>query len=273
MTFLLILVACFGTQTLALHSVGGKTNKSESNFFSSVARIQTGVRNQPEIMLLGSSMTGRLPDRTIGFDGVTNLGCDGGSAVDTLRAMDQGVLPIAPVMIIEANTLYRALDGQTSEISKAIRSPWFKMGTHVPQLGATARPAAFAYSKLLAAKIGPIEGAEGPLLPISNVPVIQTSASELPVEADALVREIESIVNRLQTRGVQLILVMIPPAAEADSLETRIPTEVSYRAQIPLLDLTASLPRDAVRLTDGVHMDPPSAAAALRSILSALRTK
>ena len=260
-------------QSLALRAVGGKTNKSESNFFSSVARIQTGIRDQPEIMLLGSSITGRLPDRNQGFAGVANLGCDGSSAVDTLRAMDVGILPIAPVLIIEGNTLYRAVGGQVSEISKAIRSPWFKMGIRIPQLGATARPSAFAYSKLLARKIGSMQGPNGPMLPISNITIIPAPDSGLPADADALVREVESICKRLQARGVRLMLVMLPPGAATDSLNRRIPYEVSCRSRIPLLDLNAGLPPDAVRYTDGVHMDPTSAAAALRSILAALNAK
>jgi hypothetical protein len=270
---LLTLAGCFGIQSLALHSVGGKTNKSESNFFSSVARIQTGIRDQPEIMLLGSSMTGRLPDRNQDFTGVANLGCDGSSALDTLRAMDAGSLPIAPVLVIEGNTLHRALAAQVTEITKAIHSPWFKIGTRISQLGATARPSAFAYSKLLARKIGNMEGPNGPMLPVSSIASIQVPDSSLPADADVLVREVDSIFKRLQARDVRLMLVMLPPGAATDSLNRRIPYEISSRSLIPLLDLNAGLPANAVRYTDGVHMDPTSAAAALRSILAALKTK
>lgn len=140
---------CFWAQSILLNAHDGRTNKSESNFFSSVARIQTGIQDQPKIMLLGSSMTGRLPDRTRGFPGVSNLGCDGASAVDTLRAMDEGLLPTAPQLIIEGNTLSRGTSQESSEISRAINSPWFKAGLIFRNLGATARPAAFAYSFLM----------------------------------------------------------------------------------------------------------------------------
>jgi hypothetical protein len=61
--FVLMLATCFGGQWYALRMSGGRTVKSEPNYFSSLARIQSGVRESPRIMLLGLSMTGRLADR------------------------------------------------------------------------------------------------------------------------------------------------------------------------------------------------------------------
>jgi hypothetical protein len=266
----LVLAACFGLQSLALGLIGGRTTKSESNFFSSLARIQTGVRDEPRIMLLGSSLTGRFPDRTSGFSGVANLGCDGGNALDTLRAMDAGILPAAPIIVIEGNTLYRSVDGLESETSKALRSPWFRIGNLVPAFGATARPSAFAYSKLLAGKIGTAEGPAGPSLPVDEKPLIRQNQQPLPADAKAVLEETSAIIDRLRQRGIRLMLVILPPGGVHDSLNMRIPASLSGHAGVPLLDLASSLPEGAVRYTDGVHMDAPSAAAALRSILRAL---
>jgi hypothetical protein len=270
LTLALTLAACFTVQSLALHSVGGKTNKSESNYFSSIARIQTGIRNHPKIMLLGSSLTGRFPDRTTGFTGVSNLGCDGGNAVDTLRAIDQGLLPCAPVLVIEGNTLYRSTSGQMSETAKAIRAPWFRAGIMVPQLGATARPAAFAYSKLLARKIGRAEGPVGPMLGEGNVAAARSRNASLPACAESLVCEIDAIIQRQRSKGVRLLIVILPPGAAENSLNIQIPKALSAKSGVPLLDLTSDLPVGAVLYTDGVHMAPASAAAALRTILAAL---
>ena len=267
---LLSLTFCFAAQSLALRAVGGKTNKSESNFFSSIARIQTGVRDQPEIMLLGSSMTGRFPDRTVGFKGIANLGCDGGNALDTLRAMDQGILPTAPVLVIEGNTFYRSLGGQVSETSRAIHSAWFRIGTRFPSFGATARPAAFAYSKLLAGKIGQAEGPQGPILQVPAEAAIPVTEHPLPANAEALASETVGILDRLRQKNIRLMMVILPPGAAEDSLNIRIPKALSAQSGVPLLDLTAGLTADAVHYTDGVHMAPASAAAALRTILSAL---
>jgi len=267
LTLTLTLAACFGLQSFALHRSGGKTNKSESNFFSSLARIQTGIRSQPEVMLLGSSITGRLPDRSSGFAGVANLGCDGSSAADTLEAMDAGRLPIAPKLIIEGNTLYRSASGATSEIGRAIASPWFQVGNQIPNLGATARPAAFAYSRLLAGKIGLSPGPVGEALPCRSLPHVAVEAQDLPAAADPWVSKLAALLKRLEARGCQCLLVIIPPGANGNSLNIRIPRELSRRSQVPLLDLTDGLPPGAVLLTDGVHLAPQSAAETLRAIL------
>ena len=83
----LSLAACFGLQSLALHLVGGRTAKSESNFFSSIARIQTGAAEPvAEVFLVGSSLTGRFPSRSAEFPDVANLGCDGENAAVVMRA-------------------------------------------------------------------------------------------------------------------------------------------------------------------------------------------
>lgn len=269
-TLILTLAACFGIQSIALRSVGGRTMKSESNFFSSIARIQTGIRDNPKTMLLGSSMTGRLPDRNAGFTGVSGLGCDGGSAADALRAIDQGLLPKAQTLIIEGNTLLRARGGIESEIARAIRSPWFQVGRHYQLLGATARPSAFAYSKLLAKKIGFADGPNGPLLPVSTSAKIWQIADDLPADANQLVDELTAIIQRLKQQNTQVMIVILPPGADPDSLNLRIPHQLSRRASVPLLDLTKNLPQGAVQLTDSSHMAPASAAAALRTILAAL---
>jgi hypothetical protein len=52
-----------------------------------------------------------------------------------------------------------------------------------------------------------------------------------------------------------------------------MPYELARVAGIPLLDLSKDLPPGSVRYTDGIHMAPASAAAALRSILAALENR
>jgi hypothetical protein len=158
MAYLAILAACFGAQTLALRLFGGKTVKSESNYFSSIARIQNGDREEARVLMLGSSMIARLADRTQPIPGVANLGCDGGSAVITLRAIARGELKAAPLIVVEANSLSFELEHRGKEIAESIGSDWFKLGTKVPNLSATARPTAFVYSKLLARNNVPATG-------------------------------------------------------------------------------------------------------------------
>ena len=272
LTLTFALAACFGLQTLALHLVGGRTTKSESNFFSSIARIQTGAAEPvAKVFLAGSSRIGRLPDRNLGYSGVANLGCDAGTALVALRAIDSGLLPLPPMLVIEGNTLLHGLGLSGKEISSFLDSPWFGVGRRVPNLGATARPSAFAYSILLERKVGRADEGERLPLPVPALAMIPPPGLEpLPEKAASVVAELAAITARFKERGCRMLIVQLPPGAEADSMNTRIPYEFSQASGIPLLDLSKDLPQGAVRYTDGIHMAPASAAAALRSILMAL---
>jgi hypothetical protein len=256
-----IFAACLGAQTLALRLSGGKTLKSESNYFSSIARIQTESQSSPKIMLLGSSMTGRLGDRAQRFDGVANLGCDGGSAIVTLRAMDHGTLPTAPLLVIEANSLAFELEGRGKEIGAAIDSHWFEVGIKTPNLGATARPTAFAYSWLMARKLGSDPNASQALMPISTRPSVldPATAPALDEKATALVGEVTAILGRLREKGCDFLIVTLPPASPADSLQSKIPRAIAAKSGIRWWDLTEGLPEGTVTFSDGLHLDAPSA--------------
>lgn len=258
---IVIFAACLGAQTLALRLSGGKTLKSESNYFSSVARIQTETQGGPKIMMLGSSMTGRLGDRAQRFDGVANLGCDGGSAIVTLRAMDHGLLPTAPLMIIEANSLSFELEHRGKEIGEAIDSHWFQVGISTPNLGATARPTAFAYSWLMARKLGSDPNASQDLLPIQTKPsVLDPSAvPELDEKSTMLVDEVTAMLDRLRKKGCDFLIVTLPPASPAGSLQAKIPQAIAAKSGIRWWDLTEGLPEGTVAFSDGLHLDGPSA--------------
>lgn len=267
--FIAMLAACFGLQSLALRLSGGHTVKSESNYFSSIARIQTESRGSPRVMLLGSSMTGRLADRARRIPGVANLGCDGGSAVVTLRAMDRGLLPAAPVLIVEANSLTYELEGRGKEISQAIDSAWFQLGTRFPNVGATARPTAFAYSRLMAWKEGAAAvSSDG--LPISTQPTV-LDPSQAPVldgVAAVLVDELAGIIHRLETKGSRVFLIMIPPGPEsATDLQATLPRALACKSGVSWWDLNEGMPPDAVGFTDGVHLDAPGAAKVLATLV------
>lgn len=269
LTLTLTLAACFALQSLALRASGGRTVKSESNFFSSVARIQTGLRGEPETLLLGSSITGRLPDRSGGFAGVANMGIDGGSAADTLRAIDRGIMACPPRMVVEGNTLYRAVGHPPGEVAVAMESGWFKIGRDIPNLGATARPSAFFYSWLMERKHGGPAAGDREGLPLATRPRVPEPA-EAPVldeAADGLVTELSGILERLKERGCRITLVFMPPGAAADSLNRRIPLAIACRAGVMWWDLNEELPEGSVRFTDGVHMSPSSASATMTTLL------
>lgn len=267
----LTLAALFGLQSFALKQSGGRTAKSESNFFSSVGRIQAGAADGVKLMVLGSSITGRLPDRAQGVEGTANMGCDGGSAVDALRAMDAGILPVAPRLVIEANTLHLALEKKPSEIGSAMKRPWFKAGLQVPNLAAYARPSAFLYSKLLERRIGGFDLKPGEDLGESGKPLAVPSgqAVSLTPEEESLVAEIHGILDRLSRRGTRAMIVWLPPTRPSTSLPPPWILELARRSGIPYWDLSQQIQPGTVTLTDGVHMAAPSAARTMASLVKA----
>jgi len=271
--FILALSICFSFQSLALHLSGGRTAKSESNFFSSIGRIQAGAQGKPEAMLLGSSVTGRLPDRAQGYEGWANMGCDGGSAVDALRAMDEGILPSAPMLVIEANTLQLALKKEPTEIGQAMRAPWFKVGLHLPALSAYARPAAFFYSKLLARRIGDFSAAGSEAdLGVASRPREVTTAPQVALthREEELIAEVAAIIQRLKAKGSRAFLVWLPPARGDQSAPPPWILELARRSGSPYWDLGQEAAPGTVTLTDGVHMAAPSAARTMVSLMKRL---
>ena len=265
------LALCFLTQTLGLQAVGGETAKSESNYFSTIARIQTGSTRSPKAILLGSSLTGRMADRAARVDGIVNLGCDGGSAAVTLRAIDRGLIDAAPVVVIEVNTLAYDLDGRGSQISEAISGPWFQVGRQHRNLGATSRPTAFAYSWLISKKEGPPAPIERSL-PIQSRPALYPgpgSEGLTPMEA-GYVDELVDIIDRLQGRGCRVVLVMLPPGEVEGSAELRVARALGERSNAEWWDLTRGLPEDTVLFTDGRHMEAESAAMTMGTLQKGL---
>lgn len=270
----LTLGLCFAAQFLALRAVGGRTTKSESNYFSSLGRIQAGTVGKADVMLLGSSITGRLPDRSQGFNGFANMGCDGGSAVDALRAMDQDFLPVAPVLVIEANTVHLAMQRKPSEVGAAMERPWFQAGMRVPAISAYARPSAFAYSKLLARKTGDFGGpAADEDLQVTSRPAPLSFSNSAPLAADerALIDELLPILHRLQQRGCRTVFAWLPPGRQRGSaLPPWLATLVS-ESDSDWWDLGTEVDPSLIVLTDHVHMAAPSAGRTVRTLIKGLR--
>jgi hypothetical protein len=274
-TLSICLSLCFVAQAFALRAVGGRTAKSESNFFSSLGRIQAGAYGKADAMLLGSSITGRLPDRAQGYAGWSNMGCDGGSAVDALRAMDAGILPTASLLVIEANTLQLALDEKPTEIGQSMRGIWFATGMKYPLLSAYARPSAFLYSKLLERKTGSFKIPAGEDLAASGHPEIITAmpAVQLTRRESELIQEMCDILERLRKKGSKAVIVWLPPARGDDAPPPPWILELARQCDIPYWDLGQQAADGSVILTDSVHMAAPSAARTIRTLQKVLTTR
>lgn len=265
------LAACFALQALALRAAGGSTRKGESNYFSSVARIQEATRGEPRVMLLGSSRTGRLPGRTRGAEGVANLGCDGASAVVALRAIARGELDPAPVLLIEGNTLYKAATEPDPGLAEAIASPWFGIGCRVPMLGATARPSSLIYNFLLERKHGSSPMPRTLPAPLTRPIRIDPRASvPLGDREEDLVEELAGIVGKLRDSGVRILIHDLPPQAPGDSPNVRVSRELARRTGVPWWDLSGAVPEGSWHYTDGIHLDPASASWVLSLLLQSM---
>ncbi len=261
LTLICTLAACFGMQALALRSSGGRTLKSESNFFSSVGRIQAGAHAKQEIMILGSSITGRLPDVAQGFSGISNMGCDGGNGIDSLRAIDKGKLPSAPWIFIEANTLQLSLNSKPTEISRTMEGGWFQHGIEHPSISAYARPAAFLYSKLLSKKIGTYTSTDanrGFGFTTLPSPAVAPKNPDLTPTQQALIAEVSKIISRLRNKGSEVIFIWLPPARGDDNPLSWI-LAMAASSKSYWWDLGQSVPNEEIKLTDSVHMDATSA--------------
>ena len=269
---MLTLAACFGAQALALRAVGGRTAKSESNYYSSLGRIQAATVSPAEVMLLGGSITGRLPDRIHGYRGVANMGCDGGHAVDTLRAMDQGLLPTAPVLVIECNSLYRALEPKPSEVGLAMNRAWFGAGMRVPSISAYARPSAFFYSLLLARRMGDFGEPDPDGLRATGMPVrLEGPAPTVEDPAErALATELQALLMRLHGKGCRTIFVWYPPGRLGGFEPPSWIFSTIAGSHSEWWDLGVQAQPDLVVLTDGAHMAAPSAARTLVSLLKGI---
>lgn len=269
---ILTLAACFGVQALALQMSGGRTLKSESNFFSSVGRIQAGAHAQQDIMVLGSSITGRLPDVAQGFSGISNMGCDGGNGIDSLRAIDKGILPSAPWIFVEANTLQLSLNPKPTEISRTMEGRWFQYGIEHPSISAYARPAAFFYSKLLSKKIGTYDSTDADRgFGFTTLPSLAVAPQnpDLTTTQQALIAEVSQIISRLRNKGSEVIFVWLPPARKDDHQLNWI-LAMAAASKSYWWDLGQSVPKEEIKLTDGVHMDATSATRTTGELLNAV---
>jgi hypothetical protein len=273
LTISITLAACFSMQAVALRAVGGRTSKSESNFFSSLGRIQAGTRGNAEVMVLGSSVTGRLPDRLHGFAGVANMGCDGGNAMDVIRAMDKGILPSAKCIVIEANTLHYALDEKPTEISQAMQRAWFRVGMRWPCVAAYARPAAFFYSPLLARRSGDFwQLPSGTDLGVTSRPcqVTHIPTEVLTPRQLALIHEFSEIIGRLHAKGARTLLVWMPPTRSDAVPPPAWILELARHSGLAWWDLGQEAAPGTVVLTDGVHMNSASAARTMVSLMKGI---
>jgi hypothetical protein len=267
------LCVCLGLQALCLFGLDGGTGKTESNYFSTLSRFQAAARPPAEIALAGSSITGRLPGREAGNERIANLGSDGGPALDGIRMLVEGNIALPRWLVIEMNTIYGGVGFGDSLISRSARGPWFVVGTRVPLLGASARPTGMLYAQLLRRP----KVLEGKAFSVQSkvFPVTDTSSVYEMSEAEKIrMQEYAADIKLLRQRGVKILLVNYPAGHMSDHERTLMQVSMehfSQNFQVEYLDLANQIPPQSLHFTDGVHLDPTSAARILATIESYCR--
>ena len=81
------------------------------------------------------------------------------------------------------------------------------------------------------------------------------SLPDLDAPSTALIAEVSGILSRLQAKGSEILIVMLPPG----SVDSSIPRAIAAKSRVRWWDLTKGLPPGSVGFSDGLHLDAPSA--------------
>ena len=236
--------------------------KGESNYFSTLARLQTAARvENPQIAFVGSSLTGRFPMECLGKKGI-NLGCDGGSSLDSLLLLSSGSFKVPPHVVIEANVL----ESESTSLSGIAEGGWFKLGLELPVFSAAYRPSSLFY-RCLRQSVSNLDNGvneravqwaafrERPQVPVSKYEIKDASLSEYA--------RISGLVVALKKTGCRVIVVWIPNGRGRGRLlqeQVLRAEQMAADCDVPFFDLRELDELKLVDYTDEVHLDESSAA-------------
>lgn len=266
------MILCFCIQGVAYVLLHWGTGKTESNYFSTISRFQGAVAPGAEIAVAGSSITGRLPGREAGNVVVANLGSDGGSPLDGMSLMTEGIVSRPEWLVVETNTLFNGAGYAEMPAVTGARDPWFAVGGHLPLLGASARPSGMIYARILARSWkGP-----GEPFPLGKSPDIVNDARSFdftPTEQERLEVLVRKLAE-LRRSGVKILLAKYPAGEMKPRDQERMVAtiaRISSELRLPYIDLAEQIPRDSLEFTDSVHLGPTSASRLLDTLLAVCR--
>ena len=81
------------------------------------------------------------------------------------------------------------------------------------------------------------------------------SLPDLDAPSTALIAEVSGSLSRLQAKGSEILIVMLPPG----SVDSSIPRAIAAKSRVRWWDLTKGLPPGSVGFSDVLHLDAPSA--------------
>lgn len=272
LALLLSLAGCFGVQALAFYGFNLATGKTESNYYSTLSRFQGAIAPGAEIALSGSSISGRLPGREFGNPDVANLGSDGGSPLDGLTLLSEGVVGRPKWLVVEINTAFNSLGFADTPAVEGSRGPGFKIGGKVPLLGASSRPTGMLYGYLLGRRwkgaVEPFALKEVPS-PLPPPPLDESQLSVLQKERIQLLTE---GILKARREGVRVLLARYPAGPmkqrQIDEIQT-VAARIHEATGVPFLDLESQIPRAQLTFTDSVHLGPESATRILATLRNA----
>lgn len=251
---------CALIQTAFLRYNKGKSAKGESNYFSSLARVQNAAMAPARIALVGSSITARLPDRSQNFDDVVNLGIDGGCALDGLQLLCDQVVVVTDVVVVEVNTLAVGLHSSSVSVSDQDFGKWFVWGAKFPLLSYQARPSSQSYmfaKNVLSHDSAPI--AESWEIILKPEEFNQKNLLSLENLESTRVDQLCHWIEILQQRGLKVVMLQYPPASGQLSKEFVMAENIARRCSVPLYDLGKLQEELNISFTDSVHMTSASA--------------
>jgi hypothetical protein len=230
----------------------------------------------PDVVLVGSSLTYRLKESYFATPKLRNLSIAGGSSVTGLAIVArQERLP--KIVLVETNVLSRPLDlslveryarkgGSESLMFRPVRAAVaaIELWTHAPPGPAQA---AIARDQLLRQPPDNFDNSA------YVARVVREQSAEGPTEAVRdNVKRIAELIGAIEQRGSRVLLLEIPyPPQVRQAPATRITDELTHRAfPNPARWLRITLPENELRWPDGGHLDERSALLAARAIDAAI---
>jgi len=250
---------------LIINDLGLRARISESNLQTNLIRLHHYLTssNQPKIVLVGSSMGGRLDSKYFSKEGlhVANLGLDGSRPMYSLDLLLHGE-KLPKTILIEGNTIFWDYTGNDASISKAIISPTFKIGKWFPLLSPDARFSSIIFSTLKDLKEGK---GKGMLVEYKEV------GTGSPLPRPKLFDESADLIRKLKEKGVSLLMVIIPSGTrESDPTAIR---SLASEIGIPLLEIRNFLPDhgNGLRYSDGMHLSDESAKEVVHALVAGMK--
>lgn len=222
--------------------------KSESNYFSTLARVEAAQQaGRKPLLFLGSSRTGRITGAESAALPWNAVGIDSSSAAEGLSLLLNGTLPAADVAAVEMNNFFEDIPpvladgGQASPLR-----PVFTRASH--------RTVALIYSELRGQHADTTP-------PTQRFELTSTPQGDKPQGWSAHDEARLQLLCRVQCEcGVRILPLLLPcPNGQMDNGTAAKAAYAAAVLQAPLLDLNSLQQPAHITFTDNTHMSNDAA--------------